>query len=150
MKNAGQPIDPKASLSVGEVAARSGVAISTLHYYEQEGLIHCWRSNGNQRHFHRDVLRRIAVIKVAQRIGLPLATIAQALATLPVERTVTAADWQRLSAGWYEELTQRIYLLNQLRDQLGECIGCGCLSLEVCQLRNPNDRLSVRGPGAHL
>ena len=90
------------------------------------------------------------MIKVAQRLGLPLTAIAEALATLPAERTVTAADWQRLSATWHDELTSRINLLTQLRDQLGECIGCGCLSLEVCQLRNPDDRLAGRGPGAHL
>lgn len=143
-------IDKAAPLGVGEVATRSGVAVSTIHFYEQQGLIKGWRTSGNQRRFHRDVLRRIAVIKVAQHLGLPLAAIAEALATLPTERTVTAADWQRLSATWHEELTSRINLLAQLRDQLGECIGCGCLSLEACQLRNPDDRLAGKGPGAHL
>lgn len=143
-------IDKAAPLGVGEVATRSGVAVSTIHFYEQQGLIKGWRTSGNQRRFHRNVLRRIAVIKVAQHLGLPLAAIAEALATLPTERTVTAADWQRLSATWHEELTRRINLLAQLRDQLGECIGCGCLSLEACQLRNPDDRLAGKGPGAHL
>lgn len=143
-------IDKAAPLGVGEVATRSGVAVSTIHFYEQQGLIKGWRTSGNQRRFHRNVLRRIAVIKVAQHLGLPLAAIAEALATLPTERTVTAADWQRLSATWHEELTSRINLLVQLRDQLGECIGCGCLSLEACQLRNPDDRLAGKGPGAHL
>ena len=140
----------EAALSVGEVAARSGVAVSTIHFYEQQGLIHGWRNSGNQRRFHRDVLRRVAVIKVAQRLGLPLAMIADALAALPTERTVTAADWRQLSAAWHGELTERITLLSQLRDQLGECIGCGCLSLEACQLRNPDDRLAGQGPGAHM
>lgn len=143
-------IDKAAPLGVGEVATRSGVAVSTIHFYEQQGLIKGWRTSGNQRRFHRDVLRRIAVIKVAQHLGLPLAAIAEALATLPTERTVTAADWQRLSATWHEELTSRINLLAQLRGQLVECIGCGCLSLEACQLRNPDDRLAGKGPGAHL
>jgi len=143
-------IDKQAPLSVGDVATRSGVAVSTIHFYEQQGLIKGWRNSGNQRRFHRDVLRRIAVIKVAQSLGLPLAAIAEALATLPTERTVTAVDWKRLSATWHDELTSRINLLTQLRDQLGECIGCGCLSLEVCQLRNPDDRLARKGPGAHL
>ncbi|MFD1216992.1 MULTISPECIES: redox-sensitive transcriptional activator SoxR [Microbulbifer] len=143
-------IDKQAPLSVGDVAARSGVAVSTIHFYEQQGLIKGWRNTGNQRRFHRDVLRRIAVIKVAQRLGLPLSEIAEALATLPTERTVTAEDWQRLSASWHDELTTRITLLTQLRDQLGECIGCGCLSLEACQLRNPDDRLAGKGPGAHF
>jgi len=143
-------IDKQAPLSVGDVATRSGVAVSTIHFYEQQGLITGWRNAGNQRRFHRDVLRRIAVIKVAQSLGLPLAAIAEALATLPTGRTVTALDWQRLSATWHDELTSRIHLLTQLKDQLGECIGCGCLSLEACQLRNPDDRLAAKGPGAHL
>jgi len=150
MVKAAGGIDKQAPLSVGEVAARSGVAVSTIHYYEQQGLIQGWRNSGNQRRFHRGVLRRVAVIKVAQRLGLPLTAIADALATLPTERTVTAADWQRLSASWHNELTERIKLLTQLRDQLGECIGCGCLSLEACQLRNPGDRLAGKGAGAHM
>ena len=143
-------IRQRAALSVGDVASRSGVAVSTIHFYEKQGLIQGWRNSGNQRRFHRDVLRRIAVIKVAQRLGLPLTAISEALATLPTGRTVTAADWQRLSATWHDELSNRITLLTQLRDQLGECIGCGCLSLEACQLRNPDDRLARKGPGAHL
>lgn len=143
-------IDKGAPLSVGEVATRSGVSVSAIHYYEEQGLIQGWRNSGNQRRFHRDVLRRIAVIKVAQSLGLSLATISEALATLPSEQKVTVADWQQLSSVWQDELTSRINLLTQLRDQLGDCIGCGCLSLEVCQLRNPDDRLAAKGPGAHL
>jgi len=150
MSRSSSRIDKQIPLSVGDVAARSGVAVSTLHFYEQQGLIQSWRSSGNQRRYHRDVLRRIAVIKVAQRLGLPLAAIAEALATLPTGRTVTAADWKRLSATWHDELTHRINMLTQLRDQLGECIGCGCLSLEACRLRNPDDRLARKGPGPHL
>lgn len=137
-------------LTVGEVSRRSGVAVSAIHFYEQKGLISSWRSNGNQRRFHRDVLRRIAVIKVAQRLGIPLAEIADAFSTLPRERTVTAKDWQRLSARWQEELDDRIDKLTRLRDQLSDCIGCGCLSIDACKLRNPGDSLGDEGSGPRL
>jgi MerR family redox-sensitive transcriptional activator SoxR len=137
-------------LTVGEVAKRSGVAVSTLHYYESEGLIHSWRNQGNQRRYAREVLRRVAVIKVAQRSGIPLASIRKALETLPDRRTPTAEDWRKLSAGWKAELNDRIMRLTRLRDQLDGCIGCGCLTLGVCPLRNPRDELSKLGPGAQL
>jgi MerR family redox-sensitive transcriptional activator SoxR len=137
-------------LSVGEVAARSGVAVSAIHFYESRGLIASVRSSGNQRRYGRDVLRRVAVIKVAQRIGISLTSIQEALATLPQGRTPTAADWNRLSARWRDELDERISRLTRLRDQLSDCIGCGCLSIEVCRLRNPLDTLSEQGPGARL
>lgn len=138
------------ALTVGEVASRSGVAVSTLHFYEAEGLITSWRNGGNQRRYAREVLRRVAVIKVAQRTGIPLAEIREALATLPEKRTPTSADWKRLSARWRERLNQRIECLTRLRDQLDGCIGCGCLSLESCPLRNPWDCLSAEGPGPRL
>jgi MerR family redox-sensitive transcriptional activator SoxR len=137
-------------LSVGEVAARSGVAVSAIHFYESRGLIASVRSSGNQRRYGRDVLRRVAVIKVAQRIGISLTSIQEALATLPQGRTPTAADWNRLSARWRDELDERIGRLTRLRDQLSDCIGCGCLSIEVCRLRNPLDMLSEQGSGARL
>ena len=137
-------------LTVGEVAARSGVAVSALHFYETQGLIRSLRSNGNQRRYPRGILRRIALIKVAQRTGIPLAEIKVALAGLPVDRAPSAEDWQRLSAGWRAELETRIRKLTALRDQLSECIGCGCLSLATCPLRNPGDQLSEQGPGARL
>jgi MerR family redox-sensitive transcriptional activator SoxR len=137
-------------LTVGEVAARSGVAVSTLHFYEAQGLIHSWRNRGNQRRYPREVLRRVAVIKVAQRTGIPLAAIREALATLPDNRTPTEADWAALSRKWRTELDQRINRLVRLRDQLDGCIGCGCLSLGVCPLRNPWDKLAADGPGPHL
>jgi MerR family transcriptional regulator, redox-sensitive transcriptional activator SoxR len=137
-------------LTVGEVAARSGVAISALHFYEAQGLIHSWRNRGNQRRYPRAVLRRVAVIKVAQRTGIPLAEIREALAQLPEKRTPTAADWKRLSTRWRGELDERIDRLTRLRDQLDGCIGCGCLSLGVCPLRNPWDRLAEGGPGPRL
>lgn len=137
-------------LTVGEVSQRSGVAVSAIHFYEQKGLISSWRTEGNQRRFHRDVLRRIAVIKVAQRLGIPLSEIANALATLPKGRTVTAGDWQRLSARWRAELDDRIDKLIGLRDQLSDCIGCGCLSIDACKLRNPWDNLGDEGTGPRL
>lgn len=138
------------ALSVGEVAERSGVAVSAIHFYEKKGLIDSWRNAGNQRRFHRDVLRRIAVIKVAQRLGIPLSEIGKELATLPTDRTVTAKDWQKLSENWKADLNQRIEMLIGLRDQLSNCIGCGCLSIDACRLRNPWDELGDNGPGARL
>jgi len=137
-------------LSVGEVAARSGVAVSAIHFYEAKGLIRSRRNRGNQRRYPRGILRLVAVIKVAQRIGMPLATIRDALATLPRGRTPTAADWRRLSAVWRTGLEERIERMIRLRDSLTGCIGCGCLSLKVCPLRNPLDRLSEEGPGPRL
>lgn len=137
-------------LSVGQVAARSGVAVSTLHFYEAEGLIRSWRNQGNQRRYGREVLRRIAVIRVAQRAGISLAAIRDALKTLPEERTPTAEDWRKLSQAWRADLDRRIIRLVGLRDQLDGCIGCGCLSLGVCPLRNPWDELGRQGPGPQL
>ncbi len=146
-------LDPhrfRRELTVGEVAARSGVAVSAIHFYESKGLIKSWRNPGNQRRYPREVLRRVAVIKVAQRVGIPLASIREALMTLPEGRTPTAADWSKLSAKWKVELNDRIAKLTQLRDQLSNCIGCGCLSLRDCPLRNPWDELSEQGPGPRL
>jgi MerR family transcriptional regulator, redox-sensitive transcriptional activator SoxR len=137
-------------LSVGEVAARSGVAVSAIHFYEAKGLIRSRRNPGNQRRYSRGILRRVAVIKVAQRIGLPLKVIHEALAALPDGRTPTAADWRRLSALWKKELDTRLERMLRLRDSLSGCIGCGCLSLKACPLRNPKDRLGEEGPGPRL
>ncbi len=134
-------------LSVGEVARRSGVAVSTLHFYEAQGLIDSRRTAGNQRRYPRSTLRLIAVIKVAQRTGIPLADIRERLASLPRNRPLSASDWKKLSAGWRTELDDRIARLQRLRDQLSTCIGCGCLSLEECPLRNPDDVKSQEGPG---
>lgn len=137
-------------LSVGEVAARSGIRVSAVHFYEARGLIHAARSSGNQRRFAREVLRRIAIIKVAQRAGIPLATIKQAMDRLPPHRAPGKDDWERLSAGWRDELEQRIARLTRLRDQMTLCIGCGCLSTVHCPLRNPDDALGAEGPGPRL
>jgi len=137
-------------LSVGELAKRSGVAVSAIHFYEAKGLIKSRRNTGNQRRFPREVLRRVAVIKVAQRTGVPLALVRDALATLPTDRAPTAVDWAKLSARWRDELDARIERLTRLRNELGGCIGCGCLSLKVCPLRNPFDALGKEGSGARL
>jgi MerR family redox-sensitive transcriptional activator SoxR len=147
-ENASIPISRE--LTVGEVAARSGVAVSTLHFYEAQGLIRSWRNQGNQRRYARDVLRRVAVIKVAQRTGISLAVIRDTLRTLPSGRTPTTEDWKKLSAEWRADLDDRIQRLTRLRDRLDGCIGCGCLSLGICPLRNPCDRLSKQGPGPRL
>jgi len=137
-----------ADLSVGEVSKRSGVAVSAIHFYEAQGLISSWRTQGNQRRYGRDVLRRIAIIKTAQRVGIPLAKISKAFAALPQGSTPDAKDWSQLSAQWKAELEERILQLTRLRDQLADCIGCGCLSLKQCPLRNPGDVAFESGPGA--
>ena len=137
-------------LSVGEVAARSGVAVSAIHFYEAKGLIRSRRNHGNQRRYPRGILRLVAVIKVVQRIGMPLATVREALATLPNGHTPTAAEWRRLSAAWQRDLDDRIERLTRLRDSLTGCIGCGCLSLKACPLRNPGDKLREEGCGPRL
>ncbi|MFI9629756.1 redox-sensitive transcriptional activator SoxR [Streptomyces sp. NPDC052042] len=126
-------------LTVGQLAARSGAAVSALHFYEAKGLIRSRRTSGNQRRYTRDALRRVAFVRAAQRVGIPLATIRDALAELPDERTPNRDDWARLSAAWRSELDERIEQLGRLRDHLTDCIGCGCLSLETCVLSNPND-----------
>ena len=135
-------------LSVGEVAKRSGVAVSALHFYEQRGLIRSNRTGGNQRRYGRDVLRRIAVIRVAQEVGIPLADIAATLDSLPEGRTPTRDDWAVLSSAWRDDLDRRIEQLRKLRDGLTDCIGCGCMSIDKCPLRNPDDRLARQGAGA--
>lgn len=135
-------------LSVGEVARRSGTAVSTLHFYEASGLLSSERSSGNQRRYRRDALRRVAFIRAAQALGISLAEIAEALRALPEQRTPTKADWSRLSSGWRAALDHRIAGLQALRDRLDGCIGCGCLSLRACRLYNPDDALGRSGTGA--
>lgn len=136
-----------ATLTVGEVARRSGVAVSALHFYETKGLIRSHRTAGNQRRYDRDTLRRVAIVRVGQDVGVRLAEFATALATLPEGRTPTREDWARLSAGWASALDRRILQLKKLRDGLTDCIGCGCLSTAHCPMRNPGDRLAKEGPG---
>jgi MerR family redox-sensitive transcriptional activator SoxR len=134
-------------LTIGEVAERTGVAHSAIRFYEDNGLIHSTRTPGGQRRFHRDVLRRIAFIRVAQRVGLTLDDIHRALDLLPDRRTPHADDWARLGRAWRKELDERIQLLESLRDELTSCIGCGCLSLRACRLYNPGDGAAHLGPG---
>ncbi|VEG57520.1 MerR family transcriptional regulator [Mycolicibacterium aurum] len=135
-------------LTPGEMSVRSGVAVSALHFYEREGLIASRRTGGNQRRYSRETLRRVAFIRMSQRLGIPLSRIRDALATLPTDRVPSSKDWARLSAGWRDDLDQRIVHLQRLRDNLTGCIGCGCLSLKVCALANPGDVLADEGPGA--
>lgn len=135
-------------LTIGEVAERSGVPHTALRFYEQRALISSTRTEGNQRRYPRDVLRRVAFIRIAQRVGLSLEEIAEALSTLPRERTPTVRDWERLGRRWREELDERVRLLEALRDDLTSCIGCGCLSLQRCHLYNPADGAAHLGAGA--
>ncbi len=137
-------------LTVGELADRSGVAVSTVHFYEAKGLISGWRTAGNQRRYSRMTLRRVAVIRIAQRAGIPLATIHDYLEKIPQDRVLTKADWRNLTKAWQAVLDERIASLLQLRDELQTCIGCGCLSLRDCPLRNPDDRLGDHGPGPRI
>lgn len=134
-------------LSVGEVADRAGVTVSALHFYERRGLIRSHRTSGNQRRYEKDVLRRLAVIRVAGELGIPLVRVAGSLAELPQNRAPTKDDWVALSASWRDELDRRIVLLTRLRDELSGCIGCGCLSMDRCPLINPDDRLAAEGSG---
>jgi MerR family redox-sensitive transcriptional activator SoxR len=137
-----------AELTIGEVSERSGLAVSAIRFYEDKGLIASARTPGGQRRFRRDVLRRLAFIQAAQRVGLTLDEIGSALDALPADAGPSGAEWKQLSASWRPLLDERIALLTALRDQLDHCIGCGCLSLERCRLSNPGDRAAGAGPGA--
>lgn len=137
-------------LSIGEVARRSGVSVPALRFYEERGLIASERTSGGQRRYQREVLRRLAFIQAAQRVGLTLEAIGAALATLPTERAPTKADWTRISQDWRPMLDRRIHDLQVLRAELDSCIGCGCLSLQRCKMVNAGDRLSEKGAGAHF
>lgn len=137
----------EAKLAIGEVAARAGVATSALRYYEREGLITSVRADGGQRRYTPDVLRRVAFIRIAQRVGLSLEGVRRALGSLPDGRTPTRRDWARLSRQWRPLLDEQLSLLQRLRDQLDSCIGCGCLSLDTCALHNLGDKAATRGPG---
>jgi MerR family redox-sensitive transcriptional activator SoxR len=139
-----------AAMSIGQLARRSGVAASALRFYEAEGLIAGTRSAGGHRQYPRHALRRVAFIRAAQTVGLSLPQIKAALATLPDARTPTKADWARLSAGWAPLLDARIAALQQLRERLTGCIGCGCLSLKACALYNPQDEVATTGSGPRL
>ncbi len=139
-----------AELTPGQLAERSGVAVSALHFYERKELIVSNRTSGNQRRYTRDTFRRVAFIRTSQRVGVPLADIGAALATLPPGRAPTKKDWSRLSRMWRGDLDRRIEQLERLRDELDGCIGCGCLSLRACRLNNPEDELSQGGSGPRI
>ena len=134
-------------MTIGDTARRSGVAASALRFYEERGLISSQRAGSGQRRYPRPVLRRIAFIVFAQRVGLTLEEIGVELAKLPPDRAPTRRDWSRLSLGWSSRIDQRIAELERLKDGLTECIGCGCLSLDRCRFANPDDRAASRGPG---
>jgi MerR family transcriptional regulator, redox-sensitive transcriptional activator SoxR len=134
-------------LTVGDLARRAGTTVATLHFYEAKGLIRAFRTSGNQRRYFRGTLRRVAVIRAAQQVGIPLAEIGAVLATMPHDRAPTNAEWAAMAESWKTSLDRRIEILTKLRDGLTDCIGCGCLSMELCPLRNPGDRLGRDGAG---
>lgn len=135
-------------ISVGQLAARSGAAVSALHFYERKGLIQSHRTSGNQRRYARSTLRRVAVIRAAQRAGIPLASVLEVFESLPADGVPDQGDWQRLSEAWRAEIDSRISLLEHLRDRLDGCIGCGCLSLASCGFVNPGDEWGSATTGA--
>jgi MerR family redox-sensitive transcriptional activator SoxR len=137
----------EAYLTVGKVAQRCGVKISTLHFYEEKGLIRSWRNQGNQRRFKKDILRRVSLIKAAQKVGVSLEEIKQTLSTLPDNRTPTHEDWTILASHWQQGLNDKIQYLENLRNYLTGCIGCGCLSMKSCPIYNGDDKLSSQGTG---
>lgn len=137
-------------ISIGELSCRTGVAVSALHFYERKGLITARRTRANHRVYPRSAIRLVTVIQIAQRAGLSLGEIAEALAPYPSDRALSVQSWDSLSSAWRDALDARISLLTRLRDTLSSCIGCGCLSLESCPLANEGDRLAALGPGAHI
>ena len=141
-------MDGRDLLTIGEVSARSGFSTSALRFYEKEGLLEASRTSGGQRRYPRSVLRRLAFVRAASNVGLSLDEVRAALATLPAGRTPSKADWRRLSASWRVRLDEQITALQDLRDGLTSCIGCGCLSLRSCRLSNPGDAARAQGPGA--
>jgi MerR family redox-sensitive transcriptional activator SoxR len=135
-------------LTVSEVAKRSGVSVSALHFYERRGLISSFRTVGNQRRYPRHTIRRVSVIQIAKTLGFSLSRIAELLGAIPSGTAMKRSDWRSVSRSWEEDLSRRIKLLTALRDELSSCIGCGCLSMQACALLNPGDSLSAEGPGA--
>lgn len=146
----GNTSDPATLLSVGDMAERAGITVSALHFFERQGLIESTRTAGNQRRYRREVLRRVAFIRVASRAGIPLKEVGEALHSLPENRTPTRKDWEHLSELWRQRLDGQIQELQQLRDDFTGCIGCGCLSLDRCAMLNPQDQLARHGAGPQL
>jgi MerR family redox-sensitive transcriptional activator SoxR len=134
-------------LTIGAMSERTGVAPSALRFYEAQGLIRASRSEGGQRRYRREIIRRVSFIRVAQQVGLSLEEIGEALSSLPKGRTPTKEDWEVLSSAWRPRIEAQIRVLERLRDRLTGCIGCGCLSLQLCRLVNPGDEAAERGPG---
>jgi MerR family redox-sensitive transcriptional activator SoxR len=134
-------------ITIGQLAARTGVAVSAIRFYEEKGLLQSLRTSGNQRRFLRSDIRRVSFILIAQKLGLALAEIERQLAQLPQGRVPTVMDWQQISRRMRYEIDQRINLLTRTRNQLDQCIGCGCLSLQKCQLYNKDDRMGAKGAG---
>ena len=137
-------------IGIGELAERSGVTVATLRFYEEKKLIWSVRTQGNQRRYQRAMLRRVAIIKIAQQVGISLQQVKEAFVVLPRNKAATKADWQNMSQKWQVQLDQHIMQLLQLRQQLDQCIGCGCLSLTQCPLRNPDDQFAQQSSGAHF
>jgi MerR family transcriptional regulator, redox-sensitive transcriptional activator SoxR len=135
------------TLTIGEVAKRSGVAVPTIRFYESKGLVHSSRTVGGTRLFPRHTLRRVSMVRLGVSFGIPLAEIARLFASLPVDRPPSRADWQQISSAWDHHVERRIQELTKMREHLSDCIGCGCLSLGTCALLNPDDALAARGPG---
>jgi MerR family redox-sensitive transcriptional activator SoxR len=134
-------------LTIGALSARTGVANSALRFYEAEGLIHSTRTPGGQRRYHRETIRRVSFVRIAQQVGLNLDEIRTALSSLPEGRTPNKRDWERLASTWRPRLDAQIAMLERLRDRLTGCIGCGCLSLQICRIVNPDDQIASHGPG---
>lgn len=139
---------PDVYLTIGQLSRRSGVPVSTLHFYERKGLIASERDRANHRVYRRELLRRVTIIKVARRAGITLAEIARALSHLPLNQVPGQAEWAELADAWHDDLTARIETLTALRDKMAICIGCGCLSVDRCPIANPDDRLGKEGSGA--
>lgn len=139
---------PEELLSVGEMSQRTGVAVSALHYYERLGLIESQRTSGNQRRYPRHMLRRVALVSVAKRLGIPLGDVAEAFSEVPLSRTPSHSEWQRASRRWKQVLERRRRVIENLERELTGCIGCGCLSMKACSLLNPEDQLGDDGAGA--
>ncbi|MFE9747015.1 redox-sensitive transcriptional activator SoxR [Saccharothrix saharensis] len=147
MANMRPPAWDQTEFTVGQLSARSGVSVSALHFYERQRLIESRRTAGNQRRYKRETLRRVALIQIAQRVGIPLSELRECFESLPDNRTPTRREWARLSSRWRTKLDQRIHYLQQLRDEFTDCVGCGCLSIDRCLLANPNDKLGATGFG---
>jgi len=138
------------TLTIGDVSQRTGAATSALRFYEDQGLIHAERTPGGQRRYAREVIRRVSFIRIAQQVGLTLGEIGEFMKSLPHQRTPDREDWSTVAASWQSRLDEQIHLLERLKDRVGGCIGCGCLSLDTCPLHNPGDVLGAEGPGPRL